>query len=242
MDRLSPPLGGSTYLVYVDDSGNESFRLYTAIFISASEWRTTLSRWLEWRRSLEARFEIPVLYEIHSAKFFAGRGRPSINVRQLVNTDRTLRRAIGREALDLVADIRPGIVTVARDGGSVGATYAGLVQCVEQELLERDAVGIVVLNGQDEDSRYWQAHRDLPLGERRVVEDPWTQPSHASQLIQMADIVAYAAHQQVSTSGRRSMAHWYEQAIAPLVRHTAADRGIVHLEMTNAPTVRPRRS
>jgi hypothetical protein len=44
---------------------------------------------------LEAEYEIPLLYEIHAGKFFAGRGRPSINPEHPVNTDRRLRRAIG---------------------------------------------------------------------------------------------------------------------------------------------------
>jgi Protein of unknown function (DUF3800) len=231
-----------TYLVYVDDSGNESYRLYTAIFVPALEWRAVVARWLEWRRSLEERFEIPVLYEIHSAKFFAGRGRPSIAEGQRVNVDRALRRSIGREALELVAEIQPRVVTAARPGNAVAPTYAGLVRCIEDELTSLAAVGIVIVDGQDEDATYWSAHRDLSLANRRVIEDPWMQPSHASQLIQMADVVAYAAHQQLTADGRRSMADWYGATIAPLVVHPAAQDGIVHLETTNAPTARSRRS
>jgi hypothetical protein len=50
------------YLVYVDDSGDESFRLYSAIFVRVDRWRDLLRAWLNWRRQLEADYGIPVAY------------------------------------------------------------------------------------------------------------------------------------------------------------------------------------
>ena len=219
----------STYLVFVDDSGDESYRLYSALFVRAEVWRDVLARWLAWRRDLEVRFEIPVLYEIHSVKFFAGRGRPSIDASHVVNTSRALRRAIGEEALHLIADLGLRTLTVTRRGNAVRPAYAGLLRRVEQELSELESVGIVIVDGQDEDSVYWSAHRDLPLTTRRVIEDPWMQPSHGSQLVQMADIVAYSAHQfVVGDSSRRAMSDWYPRFIASSVKHPeAGEDGVV---------------
>lgn len=89
-----------TYLVYVDDSGNNDYRLYSGVFINIRDWSSCLATWLEFRRRLEDEFEIPVLYEIHAGKFFAGRGRPSIDPDQPINTDRRIRRSVGARRLN----------------------------------------------------------------------------------------------------------------------------------------------
>lgn len=221
-----------TYLVYVDDSGDNDYRLYSAVFINIRNWSSCLGTWLAFRRRLEAEYEIPLLYEIHAGKFFAGRGRPSINPEHPVNTDRRLRRAIGTQGLELIGGLdNVRTLTVAREGNSVRPAYDGLLDEVQTVLIEQDAFGILIVDGEDTDVTYWAAHRDLKLADRRVVEDPWMQASHASQLVQIADLVAYAAHQHITRpAGRAEMADWYLDHITQTAHADDIPDGIVWLE------------
>jgi Protein of unknown function (DUF3800) len=145
-----------------------------------------------------------------------------------VNVDRSVRRAIGLQALGLIAASGVEVSTVARRGNSVRPAYVGMLAEIEARLSDLNGLGIVIVDGQDEDETYWSAHRDLPLTSRRVIEDPWMQPSHASQLIQMADFVAYAAHQHiVRRPGRQAMWGWYTEAVLPIVlSRSAGEDGI----------------
>lgn len=122
-------------------------------------------------------------------------------------------------------------LTVARKGNSVRPAYDGLLDEVQAMLVERNAYGILIVDGEDTDVTYWAAHRDLKLADRRVVEDPWMQASHASQLVQIADLVAYSAHQHITRpAGREQMADWYLYHVASTAYADDQADGIVWLE------------
>ena len=70
---------GTTYLVYVDDSGDETQDLLTALAIPVSVWAETLQTWKEFRRWVAKRFDIPTNTELHAlglgTNSNAGRGK-----------------------------------------------------------------------------------------------------------------------------------------------------------------------
>ncbi|MGL5406275.1 MAG: DUF3800 domain-containing protein [Propionibacteriaceae bacterium] len=72
--------------------------------------------------------------------------------------------------------------------------YRSLLDSFEQEFTQRDALGLIFMDGDGSDSTYRDAHRRLPRQSRRIVEDPIPQDSKASQLMQMADLVAWTAN------------------------------------------------
>jgi len=57
---------GTTYLVYVDDSGDETQDLLTALAIPVSVWADTLQHWKTFRLWVTRRFDIPTSTELHA--------------------------------------------------------------------------------------------------------------------------------------------------------------------------------
>jgi len=63
------------HLIYVDDSYEKPFQIYSAIAIPAESWRVCFSRIQEWRRALKLTDGILITKEFHATDFVAGRGR-----------------------------------------------------------------------------------------------------------------------------------------------------------------------
>ena len=120
----------ATFLVYVDDSGDEHLDLLCGLVVPIAVWSETLRMWLEFRRRLLQLYAIPVSYELHASKFLQGRGRPSIVADAAINTSRALRREIGEQAVALIAtmpDIQ--VVTVAQRGTNRSRTTGRSRRC-----------------------------------------------------------------------------------------------------------------
>lgn len=61
------PFSERSYLIYVDDSGNEDVGwIWTAIAHPLELWSDHLNRWLGFRRWLYTRHRVPADFEIHS--------------------------------------------------------------------------------------------------------------------------------------------------------------------------------
>jgi hypothetical protein len=73
--------------------------------------------------------------------------------------------------------------------------YAEFVLYVEKRLAVDGELGWILMDGNGTDTTYAAAHRALKLADRRVIEDPLFQGSHLSQMVQMADLVAWTAYQ-----------------------------------------------
>lgn len=69
-----------TTLIYIDESGDESCSVMSALAIPASSWLACFNDIRVWRKSLSETFGIPVRKELHAFKFVAGRGRPSYRI------------------------------------------------------------------------------------------------------------------------------------------------------------------
>ncbi|MCK2241252.1 MULTISPECIES: DUF3800 domain-containing protein [unclassified Crossiella] len=87
---------------------------------------------------------------------------------------------------------------------------ADLVTALDLRLAENDEYGLIIMDGDGTDPSYRGAHRSLKLATRRIVEDPAFQGSHLSQLVQLADLVAYSAYMHVLRQpAKQLMWDWY---------------------------------
>jgi hypothetical protein len=206
-------------LFYVDDSGapDTGWIVYSWIECTIADWRVGLRGWLDLRKKLYAQYAIPPAYELHAAHFAGGQGNPSTN--QAWNRHKRYRGEVLQLALGAIAateQLRVG--TVYRVTGATGKAYAEqrtdvyekLVTHLDTRLGASGEHGLIFMDGDGSDASYYGAHRALKLAHRNVIEDPLFQPSHRSQWVQMADIIAWSAYQGLRRAPNRRFAwEWY---------------------------------
>lgn len=91
--------------------------------------------------------------------------------------------------------VTPPAATTPKEGVDRHELYGRLVDWLDAWLAEQDERGVIFLDGGDPGARYRRQHRDrLPIGSRRVLEDPQPMTSSHSQLVQMADWCAHSAY------------------------------------------------
>src|SRR5690606_4272314 len=96
------------------------------------------------------------------------------------------------------------------------AVYAALVRRWDTNLGARGEVGIVNMDGNGSDPSYRTAHRALKLNTRNLIEDPLFHDSKRSQLIQMADLVAWTTYAHLHRhAGNKFAANWYKDFLRP---------------------------
>lgn len=195
-------------LFYVDDSGRPSAGrvVYGWISFEPWQWRDVLGAWLDLRASLWRQFRVPVTQELHTTEYVNGCGRISTNPPDaFLRNGQTLWRDLGKQVaiaclqtLSSVQGLRIGAIIATQGPGNLAHTkrdlYAALLTSFEEALAERDALGLVFVDGDGRDTMYRDVHRSLPRRTRRIVEDPIHQDSKTSQLMQMADLVAWTAN------------------------------------------------
>lgn len=208
-------------LFYVDDSGavSSGFIVYSWVELAASDWAEGLRGWLDMRKKMFARYQIPPSYELHSAMFAGGHGNPSTNSawnRQKRNRGEVLQMALGQ--IGSCGILRVG--TLYRVTGATGRAYAAerglvyerLVQQLDARLSKAGELGMIFMDGDGSETSYYDAHRNLKLAHRHIIEDPLYQASHRNQWVQMADVTAWSAYQSLRQApGRRFAWGWYSQ-------------------------------
>lgn len=213
-------------LIYADDSGFEGsgWIVYGWLDCTHETWRVCLRELLELRKELYRDHNIPASMELHSTKYINGRG--DIQDTAPSNTEwKTLGRAVAVKCLEVLRDcehISIGAAyrhTTARGKKyhlEKAATYADLVKRWDSHLGARSEVGIVNMDGNGTDRTYFQAHRALALNTRNLIEDPLFHDSGRSQLIQMADLVAWTTYAHLYQHDGNKYAHkWYENYLKP---------------------------
>lgn len=206
-------------MAYVDDSGSERAGLasFSWVEVDESDWSLTLGRWLDFRDWLWHDFGIGKSVELHSTEFVNGRGRPSTD--DAFNASKRARRDAFEQGMKLVASL-DGLVVGTVFGRTAGRraayreerlrVYRQLVTILDERMRNLDQRILVVMDGDGTDSGYLGAHRALRPSTRHVIEDPLFQPSDRSHWLQMADMVAYSAYQEVLALPEKSFAHgWY---------------------------------
>lgn len=209
---------------YVDDSGSSQtgWIVYGFVEVAAEHWSASVRHWLDFREHLFAAYRIPTRYELHAYQFINGRGNPSQD--PTWNRRRAIRHQVTIEVLQAVARM-PGVqvgavarrTTARRDafGREQQDVYRCLLGGLTHRLRAAGEHGAVVLDGNGTDERYRQAHQDLKIDDRRIIEDPMTLPAHQSHLVQAADLVSYVAYQAVLRDPARIVMHdWFYDTFA----------------------------
>jgi hypothetical protein len=209
-------------IFYVDDSGSEKLGIAVLgwLELEVENWRTVLTRVLEWRQELAQAYGIPKAYELHAVHFVNGRGNPSTDERW--NRFKRHRRRIAEDVFSRISewsevDVRSmtEVSSLRRHDfqGMRQQLYERFLAYAEAQMRELSGFGIVIIDGDGSDFTYKRAHRALNLETRSIVEDPFFQHSHGSQLIQLADFVAYAAFQAKARQPAKQFSwDWFELA------------------------------
>lgn len=227
------------YVVYVDDSGNESIgSLWTGLAIPLDLWTEYLRRWLHFRRYLYRRHRVPASFELHAQGWLAITPQkhiesgeelravcPGGELVKLLQRDRAQRKARsqiyekGLKTIGTFTDAR--VFTVFKPGRLGKAELYGDLLCFLEEFLSQErAHAIVMVDGaHDSGGHLHRCHRALEIGDRRIVEDAGMRRSHESQLLQMADWCAHAAFQSVQERSDLDERFWrlYETMLSRLI-------------------------
>lgn len=212
------PFPQRSYIVYVDDSGNEKVgSLWTGLAIPLDLWTEYLKRWLGFRKTLYNRHAIPASFELHAQAWLAIEPRKHIEDESqlaLATTDagqvvdllargraqRRMRSQVFEKGLKTIGTFTEARVFTVFKAGRKGKIelYNELLCFLEEFLaLEGAHATVMVDGGHDSGGHLHRCHRSLEIGSRRIVEDAGMRRSHESQLLQMADWCAHAAFQSV---------------------------------------------
>lgn len=221
VDGMTPYLDR---MIYIDDSGHPQTGdvTYGWIAFEPNSWSDVLGRWLECRKLLWREFSIPVTDELHTTEYVNGRGQiskkpPEKYIHQGQTYWKDLGQDVARTCLETLSSTQGlyvGAVGTRGDPKKLAATkkdlYAHLLKRLEVDLHGRNGLGMVFIDGDGTDTSYRDVHRQLPRISRRIVEDPIAQDSKVSQLVQMADLVAWSANVHLNRHPKNAFAYnWY---------------------------------
>ena len=88
------------HFVYIDDSGDETTRCFSALVVHETVWKSTHAAVKQHRRALKVSDGMLVTKELHATDFVAGRGRIGFRV-----VPKGRRCQIFRETLELLAGL-----------------------------------------------------------------------------------------------------------------------------------------
>lgn len=200
-------------LIYVDDSGNTALHLYAMVLVHDVDWSQALASWLDVRGVLRDEYAIPVRHELHAVDFLNGRGNPSVDPGW--NRRKKARVEAGHRLAACIGALPVSTLVYYSDQHSKRLVYRRATEDLQAMLTRCDDHAIVVVDGDGTDAGYDLAHRGIELANRRILEDPWHQASHANQWIMIADLVAYLAFQSLNGSNS-AFKSWYSSYFAHL--------------------------
>jgi hypothetical protein len=192
------------HLCYIDDSGDDHTRVFSALAIPLDTWRNCFNQIKQFRHDLRQNCGMFVKVEFHATTFVSGRGR--ISSQTLGKYQRselfkaTLRHITGLPGVHLFN----GVASKANEA----RLYERLLNRINRTLLAWDSRGLLISDeGKDYTSlvRRMGSHNPIPSmyggwpegATRNIVlaqiyEDPVFRKSHRSYFIQLADFCAYA--------------------------------------------------
>ncbi len=195
------------HFVYIDESKDESYCVYSALAIPVYKWHEHLSKVQEFRRGLRESDGIYVKAELHAWKFVSGRGRISAS-----HVSRQRRCEIFRRTLEFITTLEEVKLFNAFSPRSQELeAFQYLVTRVDRTMLEWNSRALLICDSGNEGAlrklvrkmrRYnpipsqygcWEngeITKNFPL--TRIVEDPFFHKSEDSYFIQLVDFCAYA--------------------------------------------------
>lgn len=193
------------HFVYIDDSGDEKVRCYSALILHETVWKEAQARIRQHRRELKRTDGMFVTKELHATEFVSGRGRVGL---QIVPKGR--RCQVFKETLSLVAGL-PNIYMHSAIGSRSNdrLLFERLINRINRTMGEWKSNAIIF---HDEGKDYthlarrmcvynpirskfgaWPGGspiRNMPID--RILEDIVFRDSRDSIFIQLADFCAYA--------------------------------------------------
>jgi hypothetical protein len=193
------------HFVYMDDSGDEHVRAYSALAIADTNWKATFSAIRQYRRDLKKRYGIFTTREFHATEFVGGRGDISTRI-----VPKGLRCYIFRETLKLIAGF-PGVRLFNAIGPKPtdSLIFERLMNRININMQKSSSNAVIVMDdGKDYTSLVrrlsvynpirsmyggWpdgNLYKNIPL--EHVLEDIIFRDSQKSYFIQLVDFCAYA--------------------------------------------------
>jgi hypothetical protein len=223
---------GTTWLIYVDDSGDAQHDLLTALCFPVWDWASCLGAWKKYRVHLSKRIGFPLGCEFHSANFLSRRTLSVVDPRtggqatipyeiSRSNGEKVSRPKLFEAGLKTIAACKHVRVLTCYSHAPNGAAklYRPLLEWIEEFLSWTNSYGIVWFDGLGESlivERH-STHRELILKTRRVLEDGIPVDSNSSHFIQMADVVAHSALRAVRGDGPPHLRDSYRHLVANCV-------------------------
>lgn len=193
------------HFIYIDDSGDEHVRAFSAICVHETVWKTTLAAVKQFRRNLKKQYGIYVTAELHATDFVAGRGNIAPKV-----VPKGLRCQLFRETLNMIAGL-PGIqmFNAIDSKAHERLIFERLMNRINTNMRKGGSNALIVHDeGKDYtylvrrmsvynpiQSKYgaWpdgSKIKNIPL--QNILEDIVFRDSQQSYFIQMSDFCAYA--------------------------------------------------
>ena len=198
-------MSDNLYLIYIDESYDETHFAYSAIFINAFHWNDYFKDVVHWRGDWLERYGIAVDYELHATDFVGGRGKfPE-------NRDKAFRADLFYESLGFIEQMRNILIINAITDKKYQhmKLFGFILNRINRTLKTQNSIGILICDEGNEKKLtatvrqmkkhnpipnhaeiYGAGHRNIPLD--RIIEDPLFKTSKSSYFIQLADFVAFS--------------------------------------------------
>jgi len=195
------------YLIYIDESYDETHYAYSAMFINAFRWNNYFDHMLKWRGDWFKTHQISLDTELHATDFVAGRGQPHHN------RDKTYRAGLFNEAIQRIEQM-DGIKIIngiTNNKKKYMLLFDYMLTRINNTLKANNAYGVLICDEGNENQLtsvvrkmkkenhipdrldmygHNSSKRNIPLD--RIIEDPLFKTSKSSYFIQLADFLAFS--------------------------------------------------
>ena len=190
-----------TFLIYIDESHDQTNFVYSALFVSVSQWESCFKKILEWRHKLKEEHDIPYQTELHATEFVGGKGIRG------TSHDKDYRADLFHSALQFIETLEEISILNGITENKIKSKklFEWMIARINASLRARNSYGILVCDEGEEGKliplvremktknivpSHFEGERSAPLN--NIVEDPLFKNSKSSYFIQMADFVAFA--------------------------------------------------
>ncbi|MCI0348163.1 MAG: DUF3800 domain-containing protein [Acidobacteriales bacterium] len=219
------------HLVYMDDSGDPSLGIFSALAIPVESWAAAFAAVKQFRKSIYDSDGIQLYKELHAWKFVSGRG----HFKKFVSVPR--RCKIFEEALSTVVGISGAYLfnaTFPPTTRKEGWAFERMLNRIQRNMVEKESYALII-SDEGKEIRYTRIRRRLAVVNYipsrigkwddgssaknividRIVEDLVFKDSAHSYFIQLADFCAYALLRRERPLASKS-AHGLDRAFAIL--------------------------